>query len=217
MRWIITAVAVLLVAGVVWFMRDPLLGLITPPPAVEPAPVVPQQVAPLTYASSTLSFEYPADATLVDPYSYPFGETKTIDGVAVLVTKDLVTGTNLSDDSRVSVEVLPRATTCTADIFLMANVTASTQMLGGKEYSVASSTDAGAGNLYEEFVFALPGSKPCTAVRYFLHSANIANFEPGAAQEFDRAKVLAQFDAVRDSLRLNGAAATDPAPATTTP
>ena len=57
----------------------------------------------------------------------------------------------------------------------------------GTEYSVASLSDAGAGNLYEEKVYALVGTSPCLAVRTFIHSTNIANYDPGTVTAFDEA------------------------------
>jgi hypothetical protein len=52
-------------------------------------------------------------------------------------------------------------------------------------------------------VYAVEGSAPCTAVRYFLHSTNIGNYPEGAVREFDRAGLRAAFDAVRNSLILS--------------
>ncbi|MBZ0228141.1 MAG: hypothetical protein K8F58_06775, partial [Bauldia sp.] len=68
------------------------------------------------------------------------------------------------------------------------------------EYSVASLTDAGAGNLYEETVYALAGTSPCLAVRTFIHSANIGNFDPGTVTEFDKAALTAESDAIRKTV-----------------
>lgn len=205
MRWIIGIVVVVVVGGVVWFMRDPLMGLISPPPAQEPAPEAPQAPANQTYASSTLgiSLSYPPGYILNESYTYPFGSSKVIHGVSLTIPPVMATGTNLSADTRISLEQLPRATTCSADIFILDDVKATTVADGGVEYSLATTSGAGAGNLYEEAVYAIPGSTPCSAVRYYIHSTNIGNYEPGAVQEFDRTKLLADFDAIRRSLLLN--------------
>jgi hypothetical protein len=92
------------------------------------------------------------------------------------------------------------STTCTASDFSSQPVIATTTTINNREYSFASTSDAGAGNFYEEHIFALPYSRPCTAIRYFIHSTNIANYDPGAIKEFDKAALLKQFDAIRDTL-----------------
>lgn len=186
-------------------MRDPIFGLFASKPAPVEQPI--ETPTTQTYASTTLgyAFEYPPTYTLNDKYVYQFGATKTINGVSVTIPASMATGTNLSSDTRVSIEQLPRATTCTADIFIIDNVVAAPVVDSekGTEYSYASSTTAGAGNLYEELVFAIPGSTPCTAVRYYVHSSNIGNYPAGTVQEFDRSALLNSFHDIRRSLLLN--------------
>ena len=110
-------------------------------------------------------------------------------------------GTNLASDTRLSVESLPDAADCTADIFLPEGADRPTTVTeNGTDYSRASLTDAGAGNLYEDKVFALAGTSPCLAVRYFIHSTNIENYDPGTVTAFDEAALLAQFDGIRQTL-----------------
>lgn len=157
-----------------------------------------------TYSSSAMgiSIKYPRAFTLSDTYQYMGVPNKPISGVKVSIPESMATGTNLSLDSGVSVEQLPRALNCTGDIFLLADVRASDVTENGVPYSVASSSEAGAGNRYEEVVYALAGSKPCTAVRYFIHYAAIENFEPGFVEQFDRAALMAEFDKIRASLQV---------------
>ena len=182
----------------------------------KPAPAAPQAAADTrnTYATSTYSVKYPGDFALNAQYAYDqFGPKKLINGVKFTIPTTMATGTNLSSDSGVSVEQLPRAKKCTGDIYLMANVTAHNVIDNGTEYSFASSTGAAAGNWYEEQVYALPSSSPCTAVRYYLHSTNIGKADAsvgsptnsvgattGAVREFDRAALLSIFDNIRQSL-----------------
>jgi hypothetical protein len=73
---------------------------------------------------------------------------------------------------------------------------------GSVSYSLATTSGAGAGNFYEEWVFALASSSPCTAVRYFIHSGNIGNYPTGAVTEFDHAALIKDFDSIRRSLTL---------------
>ncbi len=169
-----------------------------------PAPVVtPPTEVWSTYASSTfgLSIMYPPGYTLDAQYAYDqFGPLKLINGVKFSIPASMATGTNLSSDTYLSVEQLPHAKRCTGDIYLMDNVTAHNVSDGGIDYSFASSTGAAAGNRYEEDVYALATSTPCTAVRYFIHYGVIENYPAGAVQEFDRAALLTDFDKIRQSL-----------------
>ena len=163
-----------------------------------------------TYATSTYSVRYPGNFVLNAQYAYDqFGPKKLINGVkfsipatmAMASTSSPQAGTNLSADTGVSVEQLPRAKNCTGDIYLMASVTAHDIIENGTEYSFASSTGAAAGNLYDEQVYALATSSPCTAVRYYIHSSAIENFPTGTVSEFDRSALLTEFDKIRASLR----------------
>jgi hypothetical protein len=133
------------------------------------------------------------------------GPGKDIYGTAFVVSPSTAFGTNLSDDSYLAVETLPSATTCTADLFLddadQAGV--HTETANGITWSVEHGSDAGAGNLYDETVYAVTGSKPCIAIRYFIHSTNIANYTPGTVRQFDQIGLLATFDKMRASFRLS--------------
>lgn len=201
MKYLVGGIVFVLVALGAYYAWDMFGATPTPtPPPPPPAPTT------STYATTTFSISYPSTYTVNDSYSYNAFEGKPVSGVKFSVPSSMTEGTNLSSDSGISVEWLPRAQNCTADIYLLADVKASAMMMGSTTYSVATSTDAGAGNLYEEAVYAIAGSKPCTAVRYFIHSMNIGNFpaegEAGAVREFDRAALLRQFDSIRDALVL---------------
>lgn len=175
----------------------------------------PAPVATSTYTGANFSVVYPADYTVDAAYTYDqVNPKKPIAGVKFTIPGTMATGTNLGSDTYISVEQLPRAKSCTGDIYLHDNVKAQTlNDSNGVTYSVATTSGAGAGNLYEEAVFALTGSSPCTAVRYYIHSSNIDNYTPGAVQPFDMQALLAAFDTIRHSLVL-GASAPAPTPAT---
>ena len=173
----------------------------------EPAPQEPalQEPAPRasTYASTTLGYSitYPLAFVLETNHVYKFSSSKSINGFKVTIPESMATGTNLSNDSYVSVEQLPNAKLCTGDIFLTANVKAQLVTEGATVYSVASSTGAAAGNRYEEWTYALKNSKPCTPVRYYIHSTNIGSYPAGTVREFDRAALITEFDQIRRSLQ----------------
>lgn len=195
--FIIVAIVVLGAGVFVWM---------TWPTESEPVIEEPITEEPVTttgqYASSTMGYSitYPLDFTLVENHIYPFSSTKSISGFRVQVPNDMATGTNLSGDSYVAVEQLPNARLCTGDIFLKANVKAQNITEAGVAYSVASSSEAAAGNRYEEWLYALKDSKPCTGVRYFIHSTAIENYPAGTIVEFNYAALLNEFDQIRRSL-----------------
>lgn len=155
-----------------------------------------------SYPPLGFSIKYPKTYSLDESYQYQGLVNEEIAGIKVTVPESLTQGTNLSSDSGVSIEYLPNATSCSASLFLYESPKATTINDGGISYSVATTADAGAGNLYEEQVYALAGQDPCIAVRYFIHSTQLANYPEGTRVAYDRAALLAQFDAIRHSLTL---------------
>ncbi|MBX4192394.1 hypothetical protein KW798_02815 [Candidatus Parcubacteria bacterium] len=203
--WIIVLV-IIVMATFAWFKRDAILGAF----ASKPAPVednTPEPSTPTvkTFASSTMgiSFDYPPEFSLNEQYAYTGFPKKPIHGVSVVIPATAATGTNLSSDTYLAVEQLPRATACTGDIYITDNVHAVDVMENGVEYSVASTSGAGAGNRYDEVVYAIKNSNPCTAVRYYIHSTAIGNYPPGTVREFDKTALLGSFDKIRATLLLS--------------
>lgn len=161
---------------------------------------------PQTYsaADGSFSIRYPQNFTVDSNYQYTeMGPGTAINGVKFTIDPAIATGTNLASDSYISVEQIPNASQCTADEFLDLQGNGSpvsTTTDDGVTYWVASSTGAGAGNRYEEWVYAIPGSNPCMAVRYFIHYGVLQNYPAGAVKQFDEASLLAQFDKIRRTL-----------------
>lgn len=140
--------------------------------------------------------------TAHEAYRYSgLGPGKEISGVKFTIPAATAKGTNLGTDSYVSVEKIPDAGECTANLFLN-GVPSNTLTEDGMTYSVASSTGAAAGNRYEETVYALFGASPCYAVRYFVHYGIFENYPPGTVRPFDAQALLAEFDAIRRTLVL---------------
>ena len=148
------------------------------------------------------TIRYPKDYIVNTNYKYQeLGPGKDISGVKFTIPESMATGTNLSSyDTGVSVEILPNTADCNAGLFLYNNPSVLTINKEGKEYSFASSTDAGAGNFYEEEVWAITGTDPCTAVRYLIHYTNIGNYPEGVVKEYDRESLVKQFDKIRETL-----------------
>ncbi len=159
-----------------------------------------------TYTNTDMSFSLrlPSKECVVDEtYRYEaLGPGKEIYGVKFTVPIKQATGTNLGQDSYVSVEKIPRVTNCSAELFLNTGTKAVTIQEGDVTYSVASSSGAAAGNRYDETVYALPGTNPCIAVRYFVHYSVFENYEPGTIKRFDLKALTDEFDAIRKTLTI---------------
>lgn len=156
------------------------------------------------YADDAVGFSigYPDGYTLNSDYKYQaLGPDENINGVKFVIPAEFAAGTNLSSyDTGVSVEYIPSVQGCDASLFLYTGVSPELVTDNGIAYSFASSTDAGAGNRYEEYVWAAPGENYCIAVRYLIHYGVIENYPEGTVSEFDRENLINQFDEIRDSL-----------------
>ncbi|OHA81484.1 MAG: hypothetical protein A2675_03360 [Candidatus Yonathbacteria bacterium RIFCSPHIGHO2_01_FULL_51_10] len=148
------------------------------------------------------SLRYPAGYVVDESYHYQgLGPGQDIYGVKFTIPPAIDNMTNLSEDSYMSVELLPQSSTCTANLFLDdPNATPKSVTDNGTEYSVASSIGAAAGNRYEETVYAIPGTNPCIAMRYFVHYGVLENYPEGSVQAFDRQALFDQFDQIRRTL-----------------
>ena len=161
---------------------------------------------PQVYENGTLGFSlrYPSGYTVDSTYAYQeLGPGKDISGVKFTIASTTASGTNLGSDTYLSVEQIPSAQNCSANLFLDLSAPSAENVTDGTtDYSVASSTGAGAGNRYEEWVYAIPGTSPCIAVRYYIHYGVFENYPAGTVTQFDHAALVAQFDAIRRTLTL---------------
>jgi hypothetical protein len=173
---------------------------VTPMVSVTPEPE--DMSLPQVYSNSREGFalRLPVGYTTDESYTYEnLGPNEDIAGVKFTIPSITAEGTNLSSDSYISIEQLPRTNECAGSLFLEPRTT-ETITDGDITYSVARAGGAAAGNLYEETVYALPGTNPCVAVRYFIHYGNFANYPEGAVKEFDKTALLKELDAIRRSL-----------------
>lgn len=150
------------------------------------------------------AISYPADWKVDVHYVYPgFGPDHDIHGIAFTIPRSMTRHTNLSPNmTGVSVETVNGRGRCNATRFLPDAQELRKLRNAGRTWSTANMQDAGAGNFYDIAVFAVPGSSPCLAVRYTIHSTNIGNYDPGTVREFDKTALVKLFAKVRQSLRL---------------
>jgi membrane-bound inhibitor of C-type lysozyme len=150
------------------------------------------------------SIRYPSGFTTDESYSYEaLGPGKSIAGVKFTIDPAIAQGTNLGPDSYVSLEEIPNAKTCSASLFVDKNLAVGAPKIvteNDTTYSTVSTSDAGAGNRYEETIYALPGRNPCIAVRYFIHYGVFENYPTGTIKQFDETALKALFGQIRDTL-----------------
>jgi hypothetical protein len=158
------------------------------------------------YKSAGFSIATPPGWKTNSAYDYSeLGPGQDIHGVSFTIPAALAKGTNLSSGSYISVETLPGSKTCAASAFIDSPTAEPSVSENGVTYSVATGSQGAAGNFYEETVYAANGTSPCIAVRYFIHSTNIGNYDPGTIKAFDKPALIARLDAIRRTLVLNGA------------
>jgi len=150
------------------------------------------------------SIRYPIDYILNTSYKYQaLGPGKDISGVKFTVPVSLTKGTNLSNfDTGVSIENISAIQNCNAGLFVDSSINTKIINDNGIDYSFVVTSEGAAGNRYEEQVWAIIGTNPCIAIRYFIHSTSIENYPKGKVLEFDRASLLKQFDEIRKSLTI---------------
>jgi len=149
------------------------------------------------------SLRFPSGYLIDESHAYQMEPGKNIFGVKFAVPSSAILGTNLSKDSYISVETLSQITECEADLFLFGAKESKELTDNTMAYSVASTSDAGAGNRYEETIYAIPGTNPCVAIRYFIHYTVLENYPSGTIKAFDKASLLRGFDAIRRTLIVN--------------
>ncbi len=137
-------------------------------------------------------------------FEFPGSSVRNL-GVAFPMPTNFIAGTNLASDSRTSIEVSKE---CNPVVLVSnPNVKEFSRTIGGYTFRAATSSDAGAGNFYEEHVYATVSPRvagECYVGRLFLHSMNL-----GIAQDtnpetllYDRARMAELFEEMLSTLYL---------------
>lgn len=150
------------------------------------------------------SIYIPKKYSINEEYKYTPNPKIDIKGVSFGIEEEDYKGTNLSKGSYISVEnISDNSIPCAVESFLDGvNYSGVVEEQDNHIYAVASTTGAGAGNIYEETVFVTPGSNGCMAIRYFIHYNTFENYPEGSIIRFDRDKLLSKFDAIRKTILL---------------
>ncbi len=157
----------------------------------------------LPYSNASFGFEaeVPETFSVNESYfNYTLGPGKEIPGISFTIPAEMATGTNLSTDTRMSVEVLSRAA-CTPSDFIQTTSKGTPVTVGQNRYTYAQSTGAGAGNRYEESVYVTKQRELCYGVRFYIHSTVLANYPEGTRKEFDRAALVSTFKKIMETIR----------------
>lgn len=153
-----------------------------------------------SYENTQFSIVYPSDMRVDEGYVYQaLGPGKDIGGVSFTIPEEYREGTNLSRDTRLSIEALPKKDRCAPEDFIYDVGEKETIVINGRVYTHVFTSGAGAGNRYDEHVYILE-DRPCTGIRYYIHSTNIGNYEEGTITAFDQGALMDMFDAMRDSI-----------------
>lgn len=188
-----------------WLYHDPsiLKGALHNNPFAPQSVPVPDDWKRFTSEGLGISLRYPASYSVDPSYTPHPGGKRGIVGVKVTIPDEMTEGNNLSSsDSGVSVEVLPDGSTCAGSDFVYQGLALESISEGSVHYSVIKTAEGAAGNLYEEVVYVINDSVPCTAIRYLVHSTNLANYPGTTIQTFDKKSLLKEFDIIRRSVVL---------------
>jgi membrane-bound inhibitor of C-type lysozyme len=160
---------------------------------------------PQAYSSGKMGFSirlpkgYTAGQVEDEPSSLADPST-SFTAVQFTIPTSFVEGTNLGADTFIRVAEAKQTDTCSANSFLPDSVPAHVVTDGGVTYSVATVSDAAAGNRYDNTVYALPDSSPCLGIFYYIHYSVFENYPPGTVKKFDEPALIKQFDAIRRTL-----------------
>jgi len=150
--------------------------------------------------------------TVNDQHRYVLGRNLEIPGVRFTIPTSIATGTNLSSDTYISIELLSNNVTsksCIAEAYLFGfdekkpgGLYENETPPSDRVYSIATSSGAGAGNRYEESLFAFTSGNACYGIRYMVHYTVLENYPAGTRVEFDKPALYNLFDRLRKTVRV---------------
>lgn len=184
-------------------------AVVTPTNTVEEQPTGEEsEMQAYTNNEYKFTFEYSADFKKLsddDNARLPWSFESSKPGarlVSVELPKEFAPQSNFSE-ATVSVGVTNDATEVAACI-IGDSEPAEKKVINGATFVKTSSSDAGAGNLYETVSYRIVRDGVCMALEQTIHSTNIGNYSPEQGiKEFNKAKVQAALDEVINSFIFN--------------
>ena len=140
------------------------------------------------------------DVSLLSPTASEPGTTY----VTLTLASTTELGTNFSD-ARITVGARTNpnaAKDCLSPAANPAQEATTTTTIHGVTYTVVTSSDAGAGNLYTTTSYRALRGTTCYAIESTVHTTNINNYPAGAVQPYNAAKIQALIDGVVKSFAL---------------
>jgi len=176
---------------------------------------LPQSYNNSEFASGAFSIRYPSNYSIDTNYKHEKNresrrnreyeknkEKRDFVGVKFHISSP--ENTNLLTETGVSIEQIHDFDRCTTELFMEAN-----DIDKIKDNGITYLTDFAKdfdilGRRYEEKIWVIYKSDPCTAIRYFTYYTSMSRFDSGdKIHEFDRALLNKTFDEIRRSLVLN--------------
>ena len=189
MKKIIIATSILLLAAGCSKQPTTVINYPTPTPTVSATPTPDAAASWQTYTSIPYSFEF--------QYPQDFGFNQVTNSylsdavVQLEPIKNNYPGTNYADSSfGVSTGFAKDASACLVGQQTKKPLT-QTKVVNGVTFYEDTYGGAAAGNFYDSTLYRTLRGNLCVEVSLTIHTANIANFEPGTVTEIDPAKPMA--------------------------
>jgi len=177
----------------------------TAAPTTTTLPQIIPGVTTLKYVSSTYGFSIrrPKTASVVTSGFDGFLPLTKKAVVGIVLPKSLFHGTNLQEAAvYIGASKLPAVLAAwNMPVAAIGETGAGTTAINGVSFAIFTSSDAGAGNYYEQRTYRVVHKGTCFEITEFLHSNSIGNYTPGTVQEFDKVKFQGYLEAIVDTFR----------------
>lgn len=204
MRWVLGIVVLLLIAIGAWYVIMETSVPATTASSTQATTTAQTTIIPgspnETYADQHLAFtiQYPATASTTNDFSTGFLPLTATPVIGIELPASMFAGTNLAEAGvYIGATTSPDVMTACTDLSKVTGpVSTSTAQIGGQNFVEVDSTDAGAGNVYQQKTFRAFQNGSCLEIVELLHSADIGNYPSGTVQPFDQAQFQGILDAI---------------------